>query len=85
MDEAVIDTINNLDLQDLMPVFVIDDVALKANNHLLDHIHFYADAIKIILSMESPKLCHPNTNYNLMGICKTCFFKPLDCGGESSI
>jgi hypothetical protein len=37
MDEAVIDTINNLDLQDLMPVFVIDDVALKANNHLLDH------------------------------------------------
>ena len=25
----------------------------------LDHIHFYADAIKIILSMESPKTLPP--------------------------
>lgn len=59
IDEAVIDTINNLNLQGLMPVFVIDDVALKANNHLLDNIHFYADAIKIILSIESPKTLPP--------------------------
>ena len=59
MDEGVINTINNLDLQGLMPVFVIDDVALKANNQLLDHIDFYNDAIKIILSMESPKTLPP--------------------------
>ena len=67
MDEGVIDTINNLDLQGLMPVFVIDDVALKANNHLLDHIHFYNDAIKIILSMESPKTLPPELQLQFDG------------------
>ena len=67
IDETVINTINNLNLQGLMPVFVIDDAALKANNHLLNNIHFYNDAIKIILSIESPKTLPPELQLQFDG------------------
>ena len=67
IDETVINTINNLNLQGLMPVFVIDDAALKANNHLLNNIHFYNDAIKIILSIESPKTLSPELQLQFDG------------------
>lgn len=67
IDETVINTINNLNLQGLVPVFVIDDAALKANNHLLNNIHFYNDAIKIILSIESPKTLPPELQLQFDG------------------
>lgn len=67
IDETVINTINNLNLQGLMLVFVIDDAALKANNHLLNNIHFYNDAIKIILSIESPKTLPPELQLQFDG------------------
>lgn len=67
IDETVINTINNLNLQGLVPVFVIDDAALKANNHLLNNIHFYNDAIKIILSIESPKTLSPELQLQFDG------------------
>lgn len=55
LNSDIVATINHLDLKGLVPVFIIDDEALKHNSNLLSDINFYHDAIKIILSMESPK------------------------------